>query len=185
MVKARTQEEQRAIWRKRYRRKKDRLLGPQATSFKKSLAKGAPVHQAIATAFPEVVTQRQAEIKLEQLKKNPLVSEDIKISQIEYTKRLQEKIGRNPLDFIAEEEVNIVKAFKGAPTRHRAKAQPTLDSMKRSIGLDKADTGGKHLHLHLNTIKSEEERKDLLRILGAQKIDNENLDTESQSEPKG
>jgi len=180
MAKARTQEEQRDIWNRRYRRKKNRLLRPQMVSFKKSLAKGAPVHQAIATAFPEVVTQKQAEIKLKQLKNNPLVSEDIKISQIEYTKKLQKKIGEHPLDFIAQEEVDIVTAFKGAPLRHRAKAQPTIDSMKRSIGLDKAESGGKHLHLHLNTIKSEEEKEDLLRILGAQKIDNESSDTESQ-----
>ena len=90
MAKAKTQEEQRIIWRRRYRRKKNRLLRPQMVSFKESLAKGAPVHQAIATAFPEVVTQKQAEIKLKQLKNNPLVSEEIKVSQEEYTKRLQE-----------------------------------------------------------------------------------------------
>lgn len=185
MVNRKSTKSQRAIWRKRNRARTDRLHTPKEISFKKSLARGAPVHQALAVAFPEVVTAKQAGKKLEELKKNPLLSEDIKVSQSEYTKRLQEKIGKHPLDFIAQEEVDIVNAFKVAPIRHRAKAQPTLDSMKRSIGLDKADTGGKHIHLHLSTIKSEEERKDLLRILGAQKIDNQSLDTEGQSEPEG
>lgn len=184
MVKRKHTEKQRAIWRKQHRRRKDRLHTPKEIAFKASLARGAPVHQAVGVAFPEIKSAKKAGEKLEELKRNPLLSNDIKVSQVEYTRKLQEKIGEHPLDFIAEEEVNIVKAFKVAPIRHRAKAQPTLDSMKRSIGLDKADTGGKHLHLHLSTIKSEEERKDLLRILGGQKIDNESPDTEGQSEPK-
>ena len=184
MVKARSTAKQRAFWRQRNHARRDRLHTPKERAFKISLAKGAPVHQALAVAYPELKTARQAGKKLEELKRNPLLSNDIKVSQVEYTKRLQEKIGEHPLDFIVQEEIDIVKAFKRAPIRHRAKAQPTLDSMKRSIGLDKADTGGKHIHLHLNTIKSEEERKDLLRILGAQKIENANFVTEGQSEQK-
>lgn len=184
MARTRTQEEKRAVWRKRYYKRRQKLLTPEQNRFQKSLANGAPIHQALSVAYPEITTQKQAERKLEKLKKNPLISTQIIISQAQYTERLQEIIGKHPLDFIAKEEVDIVKSYRDAPLKHRAKSQPTIDSMKRSMGLDVKKTEGKHLHVHLNAIKSEEEKKDLMRILEAQKIEDASPAPENQSEPE-
>ena len=173
----RTKAKRRARERATIRRRRGRLLTPEEHSLKKSLGMGSPVHEAIATAYPGITTPAQAKKKLKELEKNPFVSQDIKTSQGRYTKAIEEAAGEQAESFIANEEVGIIATNKAGGIEYRHKNQKTLDSIKQSIGLTVERTEGKNLHLHLNVIKSEKERKALLRALEKRPIADENPDS--------
>ena len=168
---------ERARQRALYKRRRGRLLTPQEKSLKNSLSKGAPVHEAITVAFPEITTPAQAKKKLKELEKNPFVSQDIKTSQEIYTRAIEEAAGENAENFIANEEIGIINTNKAGGIKYRHKSQKTLDSIKQSIGLTVERTESKNLHLHLGTIKDEEEKEDLLRALKKTPIENKNPDS--------
>ncbi len=160
-----------------YRKRRGRLLTPEEHSIKRSLGAGLPVHEAIATAYPDITTPAQAKKKLRELEKNPFVNEDIKTSQEIYIKAIEVATGQNAENFIATEEVGIIATNKAGGIEYRHKNQKTLDSIKQSIGLTVERTEGKKLHVHLSVIASEEEKRDLLKALEASPIANENPDS--------
>lgn len=154
----------RARKKEKQRKIKELTLDTSQNRFKRALAKGFSVEQAVQMGWPKLVSETQQNNKIEQLRENPIVGPLIDLSIQRYALAIINATkGEHPLEYLAKNQVEVINDTKGKKTAPMLSVKlSSLRDIAKSLSFEVKREESKSFSLSREL--TEDEYGDMLRI---------------------